>query len=76
MSFIPDVTPMHQPEAELERQLIEEYLRSHGHDPDALRSRMDVESHQVLAEASNHASQRLAQLECRYHYIHDLSGSH
>jgi len=58
--------------AELERTLINEYLRARGHDPDALRARDDAEAHMLLAEASTHAAARLAEVEARAHYVHEL----
>ena len=38
----PDVRPIEQPLAELERRIIDDYLRGAGHDPVALRARHDA----------------------------------
>ena len=67
-----DTPPMEEPLAELERQLIDEYLRAAGHDPDALRARHDDASRKLLTEASTHAAMKLTEVESRAHYIRDL----
>ena len=51
------VHPMEDPEAQLERAFIDEYLRLHGHDPEA---------------ASIYAAGKLAEFESRAHYVHDI----
>jgi hypothetical protein len=58
--------------ADLERTLINEYLRGRGHDPDRLRDRDDAEAHLLLTEASTYAAGRLTEVEARAHYVHDI----
>jgi hypothetical protein len=58
--------------ADLERTLINEYLRTLGHDPERLRDRDDAEAHRLLAQASTYAAGRLTEVEARAHYVHDI----
>ena len=48
----PDVRPIEEPLAELERRLIDDYLKKAGYDPDALRARHDDEARKLLTAAS------------------------
>jgi hypothetical protein len=68
----PDTAPLEEPHAHLERRLIDEYLRGHGHDPDALRGRSDADAKRLLSAASQHAALKLTEVESRAHYVHDL----
>ena len=68
----PDVPPLEEPLAELERRLIDEYLRQAGHDPAALRARHDDEARKLLTAASVHAAAKLAEIESRSHYVREL----
>ncbi|HEY5616341.1 MAG TPA: hypothetical protein VIK60_00265 [Vicinamibacterales bacterium] len=72
----PDVRPMEEPLAELERRLIDEYLRNAGHDPDAVRARHDEEARKLLTAASVHAAAKLTEIESRSHYIRNLHEGH
>jgi hypothetical protein len=68
----PDTPPLEEPLAELERRLIDEYLRTQGHDPDALRARHDEAARSLLAAASVHAAMKLTEIESRSHYVRAL----
>jgi hypothetical protein len=72
----PGLPPLEEPLAELERRLIEEYIRGLGQDPDALRLRTDDVARQILADASQHAALKLTEIESRAHYVHDIHDSH
>jgi hypothetical protein len=74
MAEKPIVTPIHQPLDELERILIDEFVRSAGHDPVVLRARNDVVARKILASAAEHASGRLTEVESRLHYLRSLRG--
>ena len=74
MKTQPDQTPLHEPLAELERQLISAYLAGAGYDVDQLRARTDDEARRLLAEASGYASAKLSEVEARSHYLHNLHG--
>jgi hypothetical protein len=71
-----DIPPLQEPLAELERRIIDEYIRQRGHDPEALRASSDPEAHKLLAEASIYASDRLSEVEARSHYVRELHGGH
>jgi hypothetical protein len=72
MTNDPDVPPLEEPLAELERRLIEEYLRAHGLDPDTARQRSDAVTRKVLADAAQYAALKLTEVESRAHYVRDL----
>jgi hypothetical protein len=74
MSEMSDTPPLEEPLAELERRLIDEFLRSAGHDPDTLRARHDDASRKLLIEASIYAANRLTEVETRAHYVRSLRG--
>jgi hypothetical protein len=71
-----DLPPLAEPLAELERRIIDDYLRDHGHDPVALRSSEDAHARQVLAAAATYASTRLSEVEARSHYVRELHTGH
>jgi hypothetical protein len=67
-----EVPPVADPEAKLERALIEEYLHQHGHHLAELDGLADEERRRLLREASVFAAGRLAEIEARWHYVEDL----
>ena len=71
----PDVPPMEEPLAELERRLIDEYIRAAGQDPAAVRAKGDEASWKLLTAAAIHAATKLTEVEARAHYVHDLHHS-
>jgi phosphoketolase len=72
LNLPPDAPRLQDLHAELERALINEYLRGRGFEPASLRDRDDPEAHLLLAEASTYAAGRLTEVEARAHYVHDL----
>jgi hypothetical protein len=68
----PDVPPLHDPLAQLERHLIDDYLLALGYDPDVLRQRRDAAARALMAAASQQAALRLTEVESRAHYIREL----
>lgn len=66
------VRPMEDPKGHLEQAFIEEYLRLHGHDPEAVRLLPADQTKGLLEAASTYAAGRLAEFEARAHYVHDL----
>ena len=68
----PDVPPLHEPLAQLEQHLIDDYLLALGYDPDTLRQRRDPAARTLMAAASQHAALRLSEVESRAHYIREL----
>ena len=63
---------MEDPEAQLERAFIDEYLRLHGHNPEAVRSLPEAQVITLLEAASIYAAGKLAEFESRAHYVHDI----
>jgi hypothetical protein len=59
----------------LERMLIDEFLRLRGLDREALGKLPEAERHHVLADASSYASSRLTEIESRSHYVQELHGA-
>ena len=68
------VQPMEDPQSQLERALIDEYVRLHGYDPESVRLRPEAEVMALLEAASTYAAGRLAEFESRAHYVHDIQG--
>lgn len=64
--------PLQDPLAQLERSLIEEYLRHRHHDFSTLASLTPDEASALLKEASLYASGRLTEVESRAHYVGEL----
>ena len=62
--------------AHLELALIDEFIRQSGHDPDKLRDLPESERNALLKQAARHAANRLAEVEARAHYVHELHGDH
>jgi hypothetical protein len=65
---------LHDPLAELERELVTAYVTGAGHDLDQLRARTDAEARAILTQASTYASMRLSEVEARLHYLRSLRG--
>jgi hypothetical protein len=66
--------PLSEPLAGLERTLLAAYVAGAGYDIDVLRARTDEGAHELLKNASLYASERLAEVEARSHYLHSLKG--
>ena len=65
---------MEDPEGRLEWSLIQEFLRARGLDADALHTLPAAEARRVLTEASVYAGAKLAEVEARAHFVHDIHG--
>lgn len=74
MSSDPDVRPLEDQSARLEQAFIDEFIRLRGYDPAKLHDLPDAERDQLLKQASSHAAARLAEVESRAHYVHDIHG--
>jgi hypothetical protein len=70
----PDIDPLEEPLAALERELISAYVAGTGQRYDALVTRTDDAARRVLTDASRYATERLAEVEARSHYLHALKG--
>ena len=69
-----EMQPIHEPLAELERELIHAHVAGAGHDLRELLARTDEDARRLLAEASRFASAKLSEVEARSHYLHKLHG--
>jgi hypothetical protein len=67
-------SPFTDPTADLERALIDEYIRSRGYDPGALQVLTEEQQIALRRDASAHAASRLAELEARAHYVNEIHG--
>ncbi len=67
-----DDAHMAAPLDRLEQALIDEYLRSSGHDPARLSELPESEREALLKRASIHASTKLSEVEARSRLLHDL----
>jgi hypothetical protein len=64
-----------EPRATPERMYIEEYLRGKGQTLQSLQALPEEEARQLLVEASVYASGRLAEVETRARFVHDIHDS-
>ena len=71
-----DVPPVEDHEAKLERALIEEFLRTHGHALQNMDSLPEDARRQLLRDASIYAAGRLAEIEARAHYVKEIHQEH
>ncbi len=78
----PSVQPMEEPEAALERLLIEAYLQRRGYTlhcgGQPLRSICDLpddEAKRLMTGASSYASTKLAEVETRAHFVEEIHGT-
>ena len=66
--------PVQDPEAQLERALIDEFLRTRGHDSRSMKRLPEDERKRLLQDASRHAAAKLAEVESRARFVHELHG--
>ena len=70
----PDSRPLQDPNALLEQALISEFLELRGYDLRRVGSLPADERRRLLREASIHAAGKLAEVEARAHFVHELHG--
>jgi hypothetical protein len=66
--------PMEDPQALLERAFIEEYLRNRGYTLRSLHELPPEPLKAILRDASLYAATKLAEVEARAAYVHDIHG--
>ncbi len=66
--------PLEDPQARLERALIDEFLSERGCDLSTVRTRPPGEQRALLIQASQYAAVHLAEIDARAAYVHDLHG--
>jgi hypothetical protein len=62
--------------AYLEQTLIESYLKDKGCDLKKLKDLPEAEVKQLMTEASTYASNKLAEVELRAHFVEELHEAH
>jgi hypothetical protein len=72
MVFDRDVPARADQTARLEQALITEFLERRGLTAAMLDTMPESEAHAILRQASAYASARLAEVESRAHYVHEL----
>jgi hypothetical protein len=60
------------PLVDVERALIDAFLRSRGYDAASIALLNDTDREQLLKEASIYASSRLSEIESRAHFLDEL----
>lgn len=66
--------PLQDPEGQLERALIDEFLRTRGHDARSVKTLAEDERKQLLRDASVYAAAKLTEIEARARFVHELHG--
>ena len=66
---------MEDPQASLERAFIEEYLKTRGHTLGSLRDLPADQVNPLLRSASLYAAIKLAEVEARATYVHEIHGA-
>jgi len=75
MAPLQDVPAMEDRDGELERIFIQEFLRAHGYDQETANALAEPQRTRLLTQACVYAAARLAELEARVHYLHDIHGA-
>jgi hypothetical protein len=70
-----DLRPMIDHMAHLEQALIDDFIRMRGHDPARLHELPAAERDALLRQATTHAATKLAEVEARAHYVHEIHGN-
>ncbi len=63
------------PNIQLQKALIEEYLREQGYSIEKLKDLPAETAKQLMVEASKHASLKLEEIEARAHFVKTLHDS-
>ena len=71
-----DVPPMDDPEAKLERALVDEFLRQQGRTRAELPGLSEDLRAALLREARAYAVERLTEIGARAHYVNELHREH
>ena len=70
-----DVRAMQDPEAALERALIDEFLGARGYNSHSVTTLPADQQKCLMEKASIYAAGRLTEVEARAHFVHELHGS-
>jgi hypothetical protein len=69
-----DTSRISDPNAGLERAIIDEFILLRGYDPRRLQELPEDVRRRIQSEASTYAAARLAEMEARAHYVQELHG--
>lgn len=67
--------PLEDPQARLERALIEEFLHDRGCDLASVDRKPPAECRELLVQATLYAVMRLSEIDARAAYVHELHGA-
>lgn len=67
-----EISPVEAPLGELERALIDEFVRARGYDPLKLADLPEEERKTLLKDASVYASGKLMEVEARSHFLDEI----
>lgn len=70
-----DTPPMQDKYAQLERAFIDEFLRLNGYDAHSVLALPDEKRFAMLTQAAEYAALKLAEVEARAHYLHEIHGA-
>jgi hypothetical protein len=70
----PVMGPVQHREGQLERAFIDEFLRTRGHDLHSAQALPAEVRNELLRDASVYAAAKLAEVEARAHFVHELEG--
>ena len=65
-------TSLEDPQARLERALIEQYLQEQGCSLSTMKGRPAREQQALLSRASSYAAGRMAEIDARAAYVHQI----
>ncbi len=74
MSTAPLENPIEDPTSNLERAFIEQFIRARGYDPARLHELPEGQLKPLLKDAGAYAAAKLAEVESRAHFVHELHG--
>jgi hypothetical protein len=67
-------TTLDDPQARLERALIDEFLKARGTTLDTVGQKPPAERQALLTQATRYALGRLAEIDARAAYLHEIHG--
>ncbi len=67
-----DVCRVEDPESRLENALIDEFLLGRGYDAGSFATLSEDDAKRLLKEASVYAGSKLAEVEARAHFVHEI----
>ena len=70
----PEIPWLEDAHGHLERELIDQFLRSQGYGRADLAKLPDEQRQNLLKDASTYAAIRLTEIESRSHYLHEIHG--